>query len=352
MRTVENHGCMKKSFVENNPYRILGVYTGHSLANEIKNKNQIIAFAKVGQKVKYSLRGDDKLSQLDRTEVVAEDAFLRLSVQEDRIRHAFFWYADRKYAWGELVNRAVDHWIDGRISEALLCYDFLLSDNDLCGRFASDVASGMCSRSNAQIREIFLESLSAVLEYDDIVPFCLNCDENGCLGELIFNKFVRAELDRLTDSFMKNPSNINQLLDDFYEISSKIVSCTRLAGRIYGLQGMEYKAIAETVVKALYAQGQYVLDYIAFWGTSGRCSESIKICISFIKSLTKYIDKEITSLKIDDYLYSILGNNYDRTVATVENKCKNLLKKAIRQEIVGTSLWIICLICLTFSIVG
>ena len=49
---------LNKVRIENNPYRVLGVYAGGPIAVEVKHLNQIRAFSKVGQPASFDMRGD------------------------------------------------------------------------------------------------------------------------------------------------------------------------------------------------------------------------------------------------------------------------------------------------------
>ena len=86
---------MRISLIEDNPLRVLGVFSNATLREIEQNKAQLRAFARIGQKVQLPLwlNGLSLLPQMpDMTDEQLAQAEARLALRNDRKRYARFWF--------------------------------------------------------------------------------------------------------------------------------------------------------------------------------------------------------------------------------------------------------------------
>lgn len=93
--TSDSQKHARVSLIENNPLRVLGVYSNSTLREMVQNKVQLQTFARVGQEVRFPLwlNGLSLMSPLPNiTEDLIEQSQAQLSLQGDRDRFALFWF--------------------------------------------------------------------------------------------------------------------------------------------------------------------------------------------------------------------------------------------------------------------
>lgn len=80
------------TLIANNPYRILGVYINSSTKEILANKTKVLAYTKVKKQIEMPT---DLLviNSIPRTVQTINDSLANLSLPQDKIRHALFWFA-------------------------------------------------------------------------------------------------------------------------------------------------------------------------------------------------------------------------------------------------------------------
>jgi len=80
------------NIIENNPYRILGVYTNSPKKDVVANKGKASAFVRVGKAVEFPMDMKGTLPPLTRTIESMNEAEAHLSVGKEQIKYAQFWF--------------------------------------------------------------------------------------------------------------------------------------------------------------------------------------------------------------------------------------------------------------------
>lgn len=102
------------NILQNNPYRLLGVYSNSPTKERLANHNRMKAFLKVGKPVSFPLDLPQYLSSINRTEVSVTDADAKLTLPKDQILYAQFWFVKMT----PLDDVAFNHLIAGEIDKA------------------------------------------------------------------------------------------------------------------------------------------------------------------------------------------------------------------------------------------
>ena len=105
---------IRMNILQNNPYRLLGVYSNSPTKERLANHNRMKAFLKVGKSVSFPLDVQQYLSSINRTEASAADAEAKLTLPKDQILHAQFWFIKTT----PLDEVAFNHLFAGEIDKA------------------------------------------------------------------------------------------------------------------------------------------------------------------------------------------------------------------------------------------
>lgn len=102
------------NILQNNPYRLLGVYSNSPTKERLANHNRMKAFLKVGKSVSFPLDMPQYLSSINRTEASVADAEAKLTLPKDQILYAQFWFIKTT----PLDEVAFNHLFAGEIKKA------------------------------------------------------------------------------------------------------------------------------------------------------------------------------------------------------------------------------------------
>ena len=120
--------------VENNPYRILGVYANSPKRDVLANEGKVKAFLKVGRAVSFPLDLNGLLPNVNRTEASVVQAKSDLSLPQEQLKYAMFWFLNitpiDKIAFNHLfagnMDDAVELWKKkeclSSLQNRMMCY--------------------------------------------------------------------------------------------------------------------------------------------------------------------------------------------------------------------------------------
>lgn len=80
------------NLLQNNPFRILGVFSNSAMKDIVANEGKMKAFLKVGRAVSYPLDLTSFIPAVERDENAVASAKSQIALTEDKIRYAQFWF--------------------------------------------------------------------------------------------------------------------------------------------------------------------------------------------------------------------------------------------------------------------
>lgn len=345
---------LNKNRIENNPYRILGVYVGSPLSIEANHFNRIRAFSKVGQVASFNLRGDDHLAPVVRTEKTAEAAMQTLSLAKDRIENALLWFGDADKEWGRVLNDAVERLIEGDYTKAIESYERLISDAVLREDFLVYATHGLLTLSREDLNILISELIS--LCEDDLEGFWMSegIKPSGRLARILFDKTILSKLDNLIQSieYYREYGVI-----DFYEFITQFDKTTHeirpkleKVADMYGVESIHYKIIAEELCRKVYARAAYLVKEIGkfVWVqdaknrlNNGRYKKynfkmpvgCIRACMDLIGQVDNIVTETVNWTRIDDISKRVLYLDIDtfQSVKQIEFvESDDIIRKSVR----------------------
>lgn len=106
---------IRMNILQNNPYRLLGVYSNSPTKERLANHNRMKAFLKVGKPVSFPLDLPQYLSSINRTETSVVEAEAKLTLPKDQILYSLFWFVKVT----PLDEVAFKHLLSGEIDKAV-----------------------------------------------------------------------------------------------------------------------------------------------------------------------------------------------------------------------------------------
>ena len=179
--------------INNNPYRLLGVYSTSTQKEVVANQGKMKAFLKVGRQVSFPLDLNGLLPDVLRTEQSVADAISKLTLPKDQLKYAQFWFSKctpiDEIACGKLTNGDIDGAIEiwnkkssaSSLQNLLVC---ALIKNQL-GNAISYAQTLYSSYSNEFVKMVLGDNALATsdnLAHDFLNVICEEFNPNQFLG--------------------------------------------------------------------------------------------------------------------------------------------------------------------------
>lgn len=189
--------------IQNNPYRLLGVFSNSPLKERLANNNKLKAFLKVGKEASIPLDRIEFLPHLHRTKESVSSAEAMLTLPADQIKYAQFWFIKQS----PLDEVAFNHLLNGETEKALSIWakkDYVssLQNRSVCALMQSDVAEALCCLTRLYNSDEYLREF----------VIAVTGDESNFSQELL----IHSLLDALCEEF-----DVHELLSSLSDASWK-----------------------------------------------------------------------------------------------------------------------------------
>lgn len=321
---------IRMNVLNNNPYRLLGVYANSPTKERLANHNRIKAFLKVGKSVSFSLDLPQYLQPINRTDALVADADAKLALPKDQMFYALFWFIKTTplddIAFNHLIagerSKAEDIWqkketlssLQNRIVCALMCDDYkqalscaetLYGNMQYVGQLVSTVIGTSGGVDVTNLPFAFLDALCEETDVKKILPNITSSIWKKYIGE----KAVKPLIDKIQEAIdvakksrgkgslarlnagkilVKDIKNTLSQLKNFLSISD--LQYQMIADKL-GLEilqcGIDYyneSDDADAAHKAMKLQ-EYALKIVVGQMAKDRCKENVDILQEIIDNL-------------------------------------------------------------------
>lgn len=187
------------NILQNNPYRLLGVYSNSPTRERLANHNRMKAFLKVGKSVSFPLDVSQYLSSINRTEASVADAEAKLTLPKEQILYAQFWFVkitplddvafnhlfageigkaeeiwQKKECLSALQNRLVCALMRKKYDIAIMCAEVLYGDTQYLNKFVSTIIGTSGNFDVSNLAFSFLDILCDEVGANKLLSFITN----------------------------------------------------------------------------------------------------------------------------------------------------------------------------------
>lgn len=359
------------NIINNNPFRLLGVFANSPKRDIVANKGKATAFLKVNRSVEYPLDLKGILPSLSRTLEMMNEAESHLAIAKEQIKYAQFWFLKMT----QLDEIAFNHLFAGKIDESIsiwskqdnisslqnkmVCYLIKNSISgaisiaqQLYGKFGDtyiEKVDGSCTlkMTAVELRNLFIDSLGESVGIMNLLSAATDADwksyiSSKTIGPLI-NK-ISSEVEKTKKVDHKDPnarinaarnlvtntkgafSQLKNLLPvsdpQFQMIADKLGLEILQCGIDYFNNSEDDDAPHTAMKMQKYAQS-------VVFGTLAkqRCEENVKILQKIIDELPpKEVMAEDRAIKAELSKFVRLPDKISYAVALLNNTKPHLLK--------------------------
>ena len=274
------------NFIVNNPFRVLGLCTNSTAKEVSANKTKVTRFADVGKTVDFPLDLNGLLGQCVRDKATIEIASASLSLPQEKIKYALFWFAKespvdemalehvqagniekaiellgKRENWSALINRGVLSLAMGKLEDAVGSIMKVIHNDSYRGALLLSTCGEAFSMDETELSRLFVNTLKTEIT-------------EKALLSIVFEGGFIEEVDYLTDEIVNSiQSKINGEIDKTsntnpddaeasYQSGEALMNNTKQAleelKRILGASDMQYQSLANNVAKRIL---QFSINY-------------------------------------------------------------------------------------------
>ncbi len=258
------------NLIDNNPYRILGVYANSPLRERVANASKARAFLKVGRSVSFPLDLPDILHPLNRTEESFAQAESSVALPSEQLRYALFWFirmsvvddvAMKNLTAGDL-SAAEDVWrkrecmasahnlivyalVRDDLKLAVKYAEIFFSNRDYVSQFAQVVVGD--DSSCGDLATIFLDALCEEVDAEDVYHSLGDCELREMASQKVTDKYVECIEGSLSETRQAHGVACLKAGEDLLECAEDWLSCLSDELKTLSISDIRYQSLCEKV---------------------------------------------------------------------------------------------------------
>lgn len=373
------------NIIQNNPYRVLGVYSNAPKREIVGAENKIKAHVKIGRAISFKTDFNSLLGEVERNDDSLSSSMSNLTLAKDKIRYALFWFINenafdevafnhlasdnidsaieilrKKSTASSFVNLAVCFLIKRQWANALYCYSQLVEEDRFID-FISIVAGDEYKVSSKEFSYTIIESLEHY--YPEVNWLFFTRTKNISLGtvpislgDILLNSILVKELrNRYIEKTCDNIScKISEADKANRKLSSECLASAKILSRlssdfktlssIVGKSDIRYTSLSDKVAETLnslcigyynnssdYRRARVIYAFVKD-ALSFACTDSIlKTCQEGYNFITEKIEElppetiEKECQEIDNHLSNYINNGNINSLLGLVTSCQNIL---------------------------
>ena len=362
--------------IENNPYRILGVYANSRRQEIVANKGKASAFLRVGKPVEFPIDLKGILPPLSRTLDMMNEAEAHLSIAKEQIKYSQFWFLKAipldEVAFNNLIagniDTAMSIWSKqesiSSLQNKIICY--LIKDNiesaisiaeKLYGSFGDNFISLVDSNSTlkmsgADLMHLFIETLGEEIGAQKLLRYTHSPETKAYLqGQAVdpLISSISSEVERTKKVSHNDPKArieaARTLITNTKEAFNQLKSILPVSDPQYlmiadklGLEilqcGIDYfnNSEEDDAPHTAMEMQKYAQSVVAGSLAKQRCNENLKTLQKIIDELPpKQVMAEDKAIKAELAKYVRLPDKISHAITLLNNTKRHL--QAIKQKL-------------------
>lgn len=333
--------------IQNNPYRILGIYSNSPTKDRVANHNRLKAFLKVGKDVSFGLDIPALLPAITRTSDVVSNADAKLTLPGEQLRYAQFWFLkatalddiamnhliagnadmamsiwEKKDNASSLQNRVVCALINDNYPVAFTCAEKLYSSSYI-SEFASSVLGQSHAADTDNLVYSFLEELCTAIGAKNILPHLKNTDWKQYVG----NKTIKPLIDLLLSAVNTAKASNGKGITARYNAGVKLMDDTKAAlaqlKALLPVTDLQYQMIADKIGLEILQCG---IDYYNDSEAADAARKAMKLQAYALSVVVGKMAKDRCKENVD-ILQKIIDNLPPTAVCAEDKAIKEELRK-------------------------
>ena len=282
--------------IQNNPFRILGVYSDASAAEIKRNETKIRRFLEVGKAVTFPTDQLGNLPAPERTAESLDKALSEINLPQDKLYYALFWYA-KNDAFG--INNCVDAVIHSDWEQASNEYASFLYDTNKQVTI-QNLVLGNVIYTEKDIVTFFIDGFYSIVQGRNFLNICKSCLQAKDMS-IAKDKVIALPLSAINSALSSAKNADKSTPTKMLRVGKQLISSTKKPLKelkeLLGSNDSQYQMTADSLAKQILQCGisyfngsddddkidkaleiqEYALSIAAGKLTKDRCHENVDI---------------------------------------------------------------------------
>lgn len=245
--------------IQNNPFRVLGVYANSPKRDIVSNKGRMSAFLNVGREVSFPLDLQGILPTIQRNADIVANADSELSLPAGQLKHGQFWFVKTT----PIDDIAFNHLLNGNIDTAIGMWEKRQCMSSLQNRIVAYL-----------IREEYQQAISCAQDlydsYSDELVATIAGDTCTCTSDDLIHYFI----DKLLEEKVVDSMNL-------FDIINHLDWVTYLKGKLVGPLIQQIESAVNEAEK-LRKKGEALICYQAGVNLMNQTKTSLRSLVGLI----------------------------------------------------------------------
>lgn len=264
--------------IEQNPFRILGVYSNATTRELMANSNKIMRFASTGSNVNFSIDGIIP-KRISRSQTDVDNARKQINLPKDKLKYALFWFVNNN----AIDSTALDHLATGESEYALEKFGYRTNFSSLINKgvlsfilndkknavnsitkvihtetyrndFVQCICSDTFSISENELAKMFIDVLLEEYASSTVLTMFGGCQ---CPSDISYikGKSIGEPIARITDEINKTRNLSNASSVAYYQAGLNLINNTKsdlaLVKRLTSSTDIQCQKISDALASAI-----------------------------------------------------------------------------------------------------
>lgn len=243
--------------IQNNPFRILGVYADASAAEIKRNETKIRRFLEVGKSITFPTDELGNLPAPIRTNESLDKALSSLNLPQEKLYHALFWYSKDNSC---RLDQCVDDLISGKIDEAIGKYAILLYNEEILSS-SQKIILGNILFGTSEVIEMCVDGLFTIDKSKKMLGLCeIHLQQHDFLTAK--NKLIAEPVNTINACISTAKNADKSTPEKCLQVCNQLINSTKQSLMelmvLLGLMDSDYQRIADSLAKQIL---QYGINY-------------------------------------------------------------------------------------------
>ena len=302
--------------IEQNPFRILGIYANAKPAEIVSNCDDMEAYLSIGQSVSFDLDLNNLMPNVVRSADSVANAKKQINLPKDKLKYALFWFIkdssvthainhlknsdynsanivfELEDTFSTKINKAVVAILQDDLGTAISSITEMIHEDELRNNFVKAICGGIFTITEDELAHLYIDSLLEEINASKLLEFFEKNGTSDDDNEYLRTKVINEPMSRINSEIAKAKAVKRDDADANYMAGEVLLNNTRndlaMVKNLLGASDMKYQMLADDLAKTVMLCG---INYIK--NVEGENQEKIENALKLANNALKIAVRKI-----------------------------------------------------------
>lgn len=248
------------NIIENNPFRILGVYSNASAREIAANVHRISAYLSVKREVSFPQDLAEMLGKCARTEDNVAEAQAKINLPKDKIKYALFWLPkEDSIDFAENIKQGVTYLIQKDYKEGIEQILSVINHDSQRDKFTKYICGETFEIGKDELLGMFIDGMCSIIPSEQLLSVFNTIANTAHIKVLLRDKVAKPYIDKIEDeldSAQRVRSNDSETsYNAGMRLMNNIKSPLQKLKTLLGMSDSQYARVADRVANQILQCG-------------------------------------------------------------------------------------------------